>query len=194
VYFPDLEIRKKMRNATINHFSKDKEVWVLHPRSDSVLVSNYGRIKGLLTDKLYSLHKNKQGYYMTNIVFNDGRGRRSYMVSRAVCESFYGFYDEVQQFLEANHINGNKNDNSIYNLEWLTRYENLKHARDNKLFKRNTAALGYFKYSDLDIDTMKNLYNNGISIKNIAKKFNGCRAYISNLIKNKTRRQNDIRS
>lgn len=183
------EYRNGFRNKILELFPKDKEVWIFHPKTETIVISNCGKVKNLATGKILSFTTNRQGYQMTNIVFNDDRKRRCYMVQRLVVEAFYNYLGNFEQYYEANHINGNKKDNSIYNLEWLTRQENLQHARDTKLFKRNTAALGYYKYSDLDIDTMKNLYNNGISMRNIAKQFNGCRNYISGLIRNKTRRQ-----
>ncbi len=189
MYFPDLETRAKIRNVVLNHFSKNEEVWVLHPKCEFLLVSNFGRLKNIVTDHEYARMPNRQGYLMSNLVFADQRGRRCYMVARAVCETFFPYSDDIEMFLEANHINGNKNDNSIYNLEWLTRQENLKHARENGLFKKNTAELGYCKYTEKDIDKMKEMRSNGETLVKIAKDFNGCKTYISNLIKNKTRRQ-----
>lgn len=189
MFFPEREQRDKMRNAVLNLFPKDKEVWVFHPKCEIIVVSNYGQIKNLVTGHTYTQLVNRQGYHMVNINFKDKRGRRCYMVQRAVCETFFGYYDDVERFLEANHISGNKSDNSIYNLEWLTRQENLQHARENKLFKRNTAELGYCKYTEKDIDNIKKLRENGLSYTSIAKMYNGCNAYIAALVKNKTRRQ-----
>lgn len=190
----DFAYRNNFREVVLKKFPNTKEFWAFYPHSETIMVSNFGRIKNQATGKILKPHKNRQGYYMINIVFNDKRCRRSYMVQRLVTETFFSYLGNYTQYFEANHKNGNKSDNSIYNLEWLTRQENLQHARDNKLFKRNTAALGYFKYSDLDIDKMKLLYNNGYSYTEIAFLYKSNRNYISDLINNKTRRQNEFRT
>ncbi len=38
---------------------------------------------------------------------------------------------------EVNHINGNKEDNNIQNLEWVTRKENVNHAKNSGLWVYN---------------------------------------------------------
>lgn len=51
--------------------------------------------------------------------------------------------NENAQYLEINHIDGNKSNNCIDNLEWCTRSENMKHAFENGLIKNNTGPNSY---------------------------------------------------
>lgn len=175
--------RDLVRKVIINFFPKDKEVFVYHPKTDKVLVSNYGNIKNGINGKILKPFKNRNGYKMVNVIFNDNRGRRCVFVHRLVAETFLSHFDNSSYIFEVNHIVANKNNNSIYNLEWTTRNENLQHARDNKLFKTG----GYTKFSRQDIKDMIEFYKLGFKINEISKAFNGNRNYISKIIKGEAR-------
>jgi len=86
-------------------------------------------------------------------------------IHRLVAETFIPNVDSKENI---NHINGNKLDNRIENLEWVSVSENLKHAfkiglKSNKGEKNNSSKL-----KDSDIPKIFELHSQGYEIKQIA--------------------------
>ncbi len=85
---------------------------------------------------------------------------KSCKVHRLVAETFFAYLD--CEVYEVNHMNGDKANNSIYNLNWMTRSENLRHAVETNLLKpRFGKENGMFKHSDEDIKALDNLREEG---------------------------------
>ena len=93
-------------------------------------VSNFGKVKNTNTNHILSQSKNNCGYYRVGLYFNKVNKRVD--VHRLVAEAFI---NNPEQKKEVNHINGNKKDNSINNLEWVTHKENICHAWKEGLFE-----------------------------------------------------------
>lgn len=66
---------------------------------------------------------NRYGY-KTVCLYSD-KIRKTYKVHRLVA---LAFIPNPLNLKEVNHINGNKNDNSVGNLEWCDRTQNMRHA------------------------------------------------------------------
>lgn len=60
------------------------------------------------------------------------------LVHRLVCMAFYGLPNETENHV--NHIDGNKHNNRMDNLEWVTRSENLTHSYATGLRKDNRSV------------------------------------------------------
>lgn len=69
------------------------------------------------------------GYARVNI---DGKNMK---LHRLIMETFIG-----KSGLEVNHIDGNKKNNDIHNLEYVNRSQNVKHAYDNGLVHRHKTS------------------------------------------------------
>lgn len=106
------------------------EVWKdIEGYEDKYQISNLGRVKSLADNKLIErelIRKpriGKNGYLYVNL-FKGSKGKTK-KIHRLVAETFIPNPDNLPQ---VNHIDGNKLNNSIDNLEWVTASENVKHA------------------------------------------------------------------
>lgn len=89
----------------------------------------------------------KQGYLVFSI--KSGPKNVQYHIHRVVCELFNG--EPPAALFEVNHKDGNKHNNSMGNLEWVTRSENMLHAHRNNLISCADVTGDKnpnFKYSD----------------------------------------------
>ena len=181
-----LETRQNWKKIVSNHFG-NKEIWAFHPRTDSYLVSNKGSIKSLSYNRIMKPIKNRQGYNMVNIKFSNGN-RRSVMIHRMVLETFLEHFDNKSNIFEVNHMDGNKDNNSFENLEWVTRQENLQHARENGLFRiLKGEENGNCKLKDTDIKDIRELYSLGFKIIDISRNYDINRTYAYRIIKGDVR-------
>ncbi len=69
--------------------------------------------------------------YQNKTLYCNGE-MRSYNIHRLVAEAFIPNLENKEQ---VNHIDGNKHNNAVENLEWVTRVENSQHSYQNNLNK-----------------------------------------------------------
>lgn len=104
-----------------------EELWKDIPEYEGYYqVSNLGNVKSLLDNKGRQreliLKLDTAAGYRQIALYKNGIMKR-FKVHRLVVFAFYGMSS-----LQVNHINGNKTDNRLCNLEYVTQSENMKHA------------------------------------------------------------------
>ncbi len=92
------------------------------------LVSNIGRVKTAKTGRVLRPAIDARGYERV-CLFKVHRDRR-YKVHRLVAITFIPNPDGKEQ---VNHKDGNKRNNSVDNLEWMTNSENMQHSIEHGL-------------------------------------------------------------
>ena len=110
------------------------EVWKDIPGYEGKYqVSNLGRIRSLNYNrekrvKVLRLHQNKKGYVETKLSKNNIAKTIHVHVLAA-----RAFIPNSDNKAEVNHKNGDKTDNSVENLEWVTHRDNIIHSHETGL-------------------------------------------------------------
>lgn len=109
---------------------KDKEIWFIFNKDYKF--SSYGRFISTKykNPKFLKPFLSKIGYYQ--IAFHIDKQQKCFYVHRLLAQIFI---PNPENKSEVNHIDGNKLNNSIDNLEWVTRLENNLHALKTGLRK-----------------------------------------------------------
>ena len=101
----------------------DDEQWKEWPRDPRIKVSNKGNVVSYKRGEPYPLKvcHNNCGYQQVSAGYHGS----PQLVHRLVADTWI---DNPNHYPQVNHINGNKDDNRVDNLEWVTRSENMRHA------------------------------------------------------------------
>ena len=111
--------------------------------------------------------------------------RHSASVHRLVAMAFLG--EPPSDKVEVNHKDGNKENNAIGNLEWVTRSENMKHAIA-KLGMVPPTSKGCYKISDETVRRMRQEYiPYKVTVPTIAKRYGVSVSYAGRIIKGDVR-------
>lgn len=108
--------------------------------------------------------------------------QKTALVHRLVLSTFSPI--ENMELYDVNHINGNKLDNRLENLEWCTRSENIKHSFANGLQAKVTNPHGTYRVLDeKDFDKIRDLHHRGYFDEEIAKEIGCSRSLVSRKIR-----------
>lgn len=101
-----------------------------------VYVSTKGRALDSRNGKWKNLHNNGNGYYFFLQGHTpEGKSIREY-IHRAVATCFL---DNPEGLPQVNHINLDKTDNSVDNLEWISGSRNIRHAHESGAMVKRTS-------------------------------------------------------
>jgi len=130
------------KNILIN--MRNKEIWKDVPGySGDYKVSNKGRVRSLKNGGDKFLKPINNGGYLS-VALSDGETSRFYI------HTLVGkcFIENPSNKKYINHIDGDKTNNRVDNLEWVTMQENAKHASKNGLYSSHAKGNSYAKSSN----------------------------------------------
>ena len=134
-----------------------EEIWKDIPRYEGYQASNKGRIRTnnkitytekhgirhwknrIMKFKPSKTHKtSKQGGGYRITLWKDGKSK-DFLVSRLIATTFLD--DLIETKMTVNHKNGNRLDNRIENLEWLTHSDNIKYGFKNNQYPQKNVKI-----------------------------------------------------
>lgn len=106
-----------------------KETWKNLPYNEynHYLVSNFGRVKNGITEKILKPYKQYNGYLNVTL-YNSGK-KKTFFIHRLVAQAFI---PNPKSLPEINHKDENRENNKVSNLEWCTRKYNCNYGNHNK--------------------------------------------------------------
>ena len=144
---------------------------------DDYTITEEGKIINNNNNHILKPQKNGKGYLRVSI------GKKLYFVHRLVAQKYIPNPENKDQ---VNHKDGNKLNNNVNNLEWVTNKENRKHALNNKLHLCGEDC-SWSKLTEKEVIFIRK--NKNIGIKKLAEKFNVSRGTISSIINNRSWKQ-----
>ena len=105
-----------------------------HPFSEDYLASKNGKILSIKWNKKRILKFRKTGSNYLTFCFYENNKKRDYYIHRFVFETFKG---EIPKGMEIDHVDGDKKNNSISNLQLLLHKENVRKSNCKKMISLN---------------------------------------------------------
>ena len=156
---------------------------------EAYAISDDGRVWSRKTSRWLKPADNGKGYLFVHL-YNGGQSTRHY-IHRLVAQAYLENPDNLPQ---VNHKDGDKQNNSLQNLEWCDIKQNMRHAWDNGLclvWDKQVASVKKYnrtkrKLTDDQVLRVKALYNDGNSMRFIAREYGIHNGTVSQIINGKS--------
>lgn len=137
-------------------------------------ISNLGNVYSYISNRL--LNPRIDNFGRRGVHFYQNKKECCFRIHRLVAQHFI---PNPNNYPEVNHIDGNKMNDRIDNLEWCTGSQNVKHAFKLGLMTRGKGEdCGKSKLTNHQVLKIRELYSKGWTYVDIAKKFKKSRTCI----------------
>ncbi|WP_289764427.1 HNH endonuclease [uncultured Duncaniella sp.] len=172
-----------------------REIWVdIQNYEGKYQISNKGHVKSLerdvtrvgysyrLPERIMSLWSGTTSLYDCIRLYSGGVGKK-FSVHRLVAQHFLPKWDPA---MEINHIDGNRYNNTVDNLELCTHQRNMEHAIAEGLKNDYGEKSRNAKLTNVQAEEIRKKYlAGGVSQQALAAKYGVCRQTVSAIIRYK---------
>jgi len=163
------------------------EKWKNITGYNNYYVSTEGRVKSKNdkgnwgNERILKIIERKSGYCVVNLYsYSDGNKKmKQCRVHKLVAKAFI---PNPKNKPLINHIDGDKTNNSVNNLEWVTHSENMNHSYKNG-FHNQPSGQKTTKLTPKEVKEIRNRYKKeDISQYNLSIEYNVCESTIRNVV------------
>jgi hypothetical protein len=143
--------------------SNEKEIFLPYKGfEDKYLISNYGNVFSIINKKILKHRIDSCGYHMIGVTLNGKR--KNLYIHRMVAETFI---DNPQNLKYVNHIDENKDNNMVSNLEFCTNSYNNQSIRKKKRDRVKDEDVLYIRRNKLrPCEALRYLHSKGYTVTN----------------------------
>ena len=167
------------------------EIWTEIPNTEGrYSISNYGTVRSNWSDipqrnlthrKKIEKQKILKSWIHTNGYLRVSLGRgNTYYVHRLVAMCFLPNHGKLPQ---VDHIDGDRTNNSVLNLRWVSAGQNAKYGGNRHNWESQKIASAKRRIHEIRRQEYQSLIDQGYSLRRIAKLFGTSHSSISNAIK-----------
>lgn len=193
-----IESPKELKKVYKTYFDREYEIWnngdIYSMPFDTEEILPNGSSRNRHFDKIKiktGRTMNQQGYYQVRL---GGRKGKTFLLHRILAECFV---PKKEGCNVVNHINGNKGDCSISNLEWVTSSENNIHAfktglKEVTLKQRYLAFKRGHRWNEEDVENWVCLRSQGKTLQEIADMYDTAVGVVSKYTKDRYRYTSEL--
>jgi hypothetical protein len=161
------------------------EVFVAVTTHPDYLIGSGGTVLSLKGDEVTALQPSQDRWGYPGVNLYMGGGVKRFKIHRLVATHFIRRPSDAP--MEVNHIDGNKTNNCVDNLEWVTRSENMEHAYENGLKDQSGESGPTSKLISEEVEEIRRRYEcEDIAQSKLAAEYGVNQSQISRLVRRET--------
>ena len=159
-------------------------MWKTLDKFSNYEISSLGDIRNIKTQRILKYGCSSKGYLRTTLRHEGNTV--TVAAHRLVAETYIANPNNLPQ---VNHIDGNKLNNDVSNLEWISCRDNIIHSFNNGLAHNSKQSLKTCESRKLTVAIANNLRNdsiNGMSAESLANKYGVSKASVYSCLRGDT--------